>query len=127
DEDVAGRAVLVEADVDVALVVADAELAPDLVAILGQALALLQRHRCRRRSRGVLLPRERLRDLAVVAVDRDRLYAELPGVEVEPGHLVDGRRLGQVHGLRDRAGDERLRGAHHLHVARVVDRALADR
>ena len=34
---------------------------------------------------------------------------------------------GQVDGLRDRARDERLDGAHHLDVAHVRDRALADR
>ena len=33
---------------------------------------------------------------------------------------------GQVDGLRDRARDERLHGAHHLQVAHVRDRALAD-
>ena len=41
-------------------------------------------------------------------------------------HLVDRDRLRHVHRLRDRAGDERLDGAHHLHVAGVVDRAVAD-
>src|SRR5437764_215806 len=35
DEDVARRAVLVQADVDVALVVADAELAADFLAVVG--------------------------------------------------------------------------------------------
>src|SRR5439155_611634 len=47
DKDVAGRPVLVEADVDVALVVADAELAADLLAVVRQPLPLAQRHRRR--------------------------------------------------------------------------------
>ena len=33
--------------------------------------------------------------------------------------------FGQIHGLRDRAGDERLRGGHHAQVAHVSDRARA--
>ena len=37
------------------------------------------------------------------------------------------RALGQVDRLRDRARDERLNRAHHLDVAHVRDRALADR
>ena len=75
----------------------------------------------------VLRGRERLRDLAVVAVDRDRLHAELPRLDEQLRDLVDRRLLGQVDRLRDRARDERLHRAHHLHVPHVVDRALADR
>src|SRR5207244_5361400 len=47
DEDVAGRPVLEQADVDVALVLADAELAADLDAIVWQPAALRERHRRR--------------------------------------------------------------------------------
>src|SRR4029079_2240690 len=99
--DVAGRPVVVEADVDVALVLADLELAADLGAVVGQAPALLLRRW--RRSSGLGLLRERLGDLAVVAVDGDRLDAELPGIGEETGDLLDGGRLGQVDRLRDRA------------------------
>jgi hypothetical protein len=76
--------------VDVALVVADAELAADLGAVFGNAAALRLRmreharieRRERRRGNGLARGgRERLRDLAVVAVDRDRLDAELPSVD----------------------------------------------
>ena len=74
-----------------------------------------------------LLGAHRLGDLAVVAVDRERLDAHLPGVEVELGDVLDGGRLGHVGGLRDRARDERLHGAHHRDVAVVVDRAIAHR
>ena len=131
DEDVAGRAVVEDADVDVALVLADAELAADLGAVVRQAAALRRGERAGRRAERrllalVALARERLRDLAVVAVDRDRLDAELPRVDVQLRDVVDRGRLGQVHGLRDRARDERLDRAHHLHVAAVVDGPLAD-
>ena len=74
-----------------------------------------------------LLGAHRLGDLAVVAVDRERLDAHLPGVEVQLRDILDRGRLGHVGGLRDRARDERLDGAHHRDVALVVDRALADR
>ena len=50
NEDVAGRAVLVQADVDVALVVADLELAADLGAIQREAPAL--RLACHQRAAG---------------------------------------------------------------------------
>src|SRR6185295_6103504 len=66
-------------------------------------------------------------DLAVVAVDRNRLHTELPRLAVERRYLVDRRRLRQVDRLRDGAGDERLDRAHHLDVAAVVDRPLTDR
>ena len=68
---------------------------------------------------------ERLRPLAAVAVDRDRLGAQLPRLDVGLHDLVDGRFLRHVDGLADRARDERLRRAHHLDVAHVVNRPLA--
>ena len=71
--------------------------------------------------------RERLADLAVVAVDGDRLEAELPGVDVELLDVLDRHVLGQVHRLGDRARDERLDRGHHLHVAAVVDGQVAHR
>jgi hypothetical protein len=45
----------------------------------------------------------RLDLLAAVAVDRDRLQAVLPRLDVRLADLVDGRRFRKVHGLRDRA------------------------
>ena len=77
---------LKQADVDVALVVADPELAADLDAVVRQAAALRVRRDDAedRRAGGLVgLARQRLRDLAVVAVEGDRLDAELPGVDVE--------------------------------------------
>ena len=75
---------------------------------------------------GAVLGRvERLGALAAVAVDRDGLGAQPPALEVGLLDLLDRGVLGHVDGLADRAGDERLGGAHHLDVAHVVDRALA--
>ena len=74
-----------------------------------------------------LAGRQRLPDLAVVAVDRERLEAVLPALEVDLLDLVDGRRLRHVHGLGDRAGQERLDRRHHLHVAHGLDRPHAHR
>ena len=71
---------------------------------------------------GVLLAgRERLAALRVVAVDRDGLEALLPALEVDLLDLLGRRGLGHVHGLADRARDERLDRAHHPDVAHVVD------
>src|SRR3989304_2194143 len=72
-EDVAGRAVVEEADVDVALVLADLELAAAFAAIVRQAAPLRvprerRADRGERRRPGVDLPGEWLRNLAVVAV-----------------------------------------------------------
>ena len=49
----------------------------------------------------------------------------LPRLDVGVHHVVDGRILGKVDGLGDRAADERLDRAHHLDVSHVVDRAHA--
>src|SRR5262249_14689522 len=113
-----------------ALVTPDAELVGDRTALGGQLAA--DRLEARGRGRGlrrrllllvVELRVERLRALGAVAVDRDRLDAELPGGEGGVGDLLDGYVLGHVDGLRDRTRDERLGGRHHLHVPHVVDRA----
>ena len=69
--------------------------------------------------------RQRLAALRVVAVDGDRLEAELPALEVDLLDLLGGGGFGHVDGLADRAADERLDRAHHPDVAHVVDRALA--
>ena len=68
---------------------------------------------------------EGLRALRSVAIDGDGLEAETPGFEVGLGDVVDGAVVGQVDGLRDGAGEERLGGGHHLDVAHVVDGAGA--
>ena len=80
----------------------------------------------RRASPSFFLPvRQRLAALRVVAVDRDRLEAELPALEVDLLDLLGGGGFGHVDGLADRAADERLDRAHHPDVAHVVDGALA--
>jgi len=89
-------AVVEHADVDVPLVLADAELAADLDAVVRQPSALRghdQGGRGEQSGRAVGLPGERIRDLAVVAVDRDRLDAELPGLDDELADLVHRRLL----------------------------------
>ena len=73
----------------------------------------------------LLARRQRLRALRAVAVDRDRLEAQLPALEVDLLDLLGRRGLGHVHGLADRARDERLDRAHHPDVAHVVDGPLA--
>ena len=140
-------AVLVHAGGDVALVAADRELVRDRLALarhalaaragLGEGLAdgllhervdFLAAH-CRASRRRLTLLRvgaQRLRGLGAVAVDRERLDPEVPGLRVGVGDVLDGGALREVDGLGDRAGDEGLHGAHHLDVAHVRDRALAD-
>ena len=83
-----------------------------------------------RRGGGLLLVLrrvERLRALAAVAIDRHRLRADAPRVDVGLLDLLDRRVLRHVDGLGDRAREERLHRAHHLDVAHVVDRAHAAR
>ena len=70
---------------------------------------------------------QRLGGLGAVAVDGQRLDAEPPGLDVGLGDVLDRRRLRHVDRLGDRAREERLDRAHHLDVAGVRDRPLADR
>src|SRR5208282_2883411 len=132
DEDFARGAVLVHADGDVAFVAGDIEFVGDRFALVGQLAPLHaivggrdRRDRVRRFLH--LLPAgvERLRALGSVAVNGDRLEAELPGGEVSLGNFVHGRFGGHVDGLGNRAGDERLHRTHHLEVPVVVNRARA--
>ena len=67
----------------------------------------------------------RLRPLAVVVVDRDRLGVELPGLHVGLLDFVGRRLVRHVDRLRDRTRDEGLRRAHHLQMPAVVDEARA--
>ena len=68
---------------------------------------------------------QRLAALRAVAVDRDRLEALLPALEVDRLDLLGRGGLGHVDGLADRAREERLDRAHHPDVAHVVDGPLA--
>ena len=69
---------------------------------------------------------QRLCCLGSVAVDRQRLDPQMPGLCVGVGDVLDAGLRWQVHGLRDGPRDEGLNGAHHLQVAHVRDRPLAD-
>ena len=141
DEDFARLAIGIEADGDVALVSADVELVRDRRALFLQLVT----DRARRsveilflnmllggdRGRGIALlaqrsrsagRAQRLRLLASIAIDRDRLQPQLPGLDVALHDVFDGGILRQVHCLRNRAGDKRLRRRHHLQMPHVVDR-----
>ncbi len=48
--------------------------------------------------------RERLANLAVVAVDRQRLQTELPPLEVDLLDLLDGGRFGHINSFAHRTG-----------------------
>ena len=88
EEDFARLSILEEADRDVALVALDVELVRDRVPLVRQLAADRLRDELRRRLRRKLgrrlVPRrvERLRALAAVAVDGDRLRAQLPRLDV---------------------------------------------
>ena len=142
-KDFSRHAVFEQADRDVALVAGNVELVRQCVALVWQLAAsrrlLRERGRDRRlhgvgglladhdtlgidrRLRGV----ERLRALGAVAVNRDGLGTETPRLEIRLLDVLDRGIFRHVHGLADRARDERLGGAHHLDVTHVVDRALA--
>ena len=66
---------------------------------------------------------ERLRQFRAVAIERVGLQAEAPGEHVGVLAILDRRVVRHVDGLRDRAGDERLRRRHHADVA--LDREIA--
>ena len=119
DEQLARHAVFVEADGEVAFVSAHVELVGDRQALVGQTMA----HGARRRSgsstassfppcpadkagaaaspwldlrRGRSHRAERLRLLGAVAVDGDRLQAQLPRLDVGFGDLVHGGDSGML-------------------------------
>ena len=78
--------------------------------------------------RDVLLGRrQRLADLAVVAVDGHGLQAELPRQHVQRLDVFDGGVFGHVGRLADRAAEERLHRTHHADVTLVVDDVVAHR
>src|SRR5207302_1164761 len=57
---------------------------------------------------GVVACVQRLGPFAPVAVDRDALQAELPGVEIRLLDVLDRRLVRQVHGLQETAADQLL-------------------
>ena len=128
-EDLADISVLVLAGRDVSLVAADREL-------VGHRLPGL-RHPVTDRSgrfgvgtRILLVLGVRpqgLGRLRAVAVDRERLQAAFPAAGVGVSDVLDRRRVRHVDRLRDRPRQERLGRSHHVDVAGVRDRPLADR
>ena len=133
-EDLARSSVRIDADRDVALVALDVELVGDGPALVGQLAAnrpglLGEGHHLRQDGHGgrldLLLVQggvQRLRALGSIPVDRDRLEAHPPALQIDLADLLGRGVLRHVHRLGDRPGDERLAGGHHLHVAHVVDR-----
>ena len=103
------------------------QLAPDRLLDGDHVLDDTLGGRSQRIVAGLLLGSERLGDLAVVAVDRDGLEPEVPGVDVNLLEFLDRRLLGDVARLADRSADERLHRAHHRDVAHVMDRVVAHR
>ena len=67
-----------------------------------------------------------LGDLGAVAVEREGLEAPLPCLHIDTLDFLDGDVVGQVDGLRDGAGKERLGGGHHPDVGQGRDKTLAD-
>src|SRR5699024_3744510 len=62
-----------------------------------------------------------LADLAVVAVDRERLQPEFPSLEVDVFEVLDRGLLRDVDRLGDGTGQERLHRGHHAHMAHRLD------
>src|SRR6266496_917113 len=74
---------------------------------------------------GRLGRRQRLPDLAVVPVDRERLEPELPTLVVGVLDFFDFNRFRKINRLADGTRDERLHRRHHPDVAHVVDGRVA--
>src|SRR6185436_16337878 len=105
-----------EADRDVTLVALNVELVRQCLALVWQLPAHRARDELGRgfssHFAGSLFPGriQWLRPLAAVAIDRNRLGAQLPGLNVGLLDFFDRGFLRHVDRLADRAGDERLRG-----------------
>ena len=127
-EDLTRLAVFVETNGEVALLPANVEAVRDRRALHWESAAgdAGARQHVVAGCRLVLLLAgvEWLRALRAVAIDRDRLQAELPPFQVDALNLRSGGSLWHVHRLGDCAGEERLRRRHHAHVAHVLDGAL---
>jgi len=123
DEHLARGAIVILANVDVALVAGDIELVAQRATVLRQASADRSEFRLGRYFLGLARGVQRLRALAPVAVDGHRLDPEAPRFEVRLHDVLDRGRRGHVDGLGDRPRNERLHRPHHAQVAEVVDGA----
>ena len=68
---------------------------------------------------------ERLAHFAAVAIERDRLEAQLPAIDIDVADIIHRGLVGQVDGLADRPRNEGLRGRHDPDVAHRGDEADA--
>src|SRR5699024_10453158 len=131
EEDLAQAVVRVGTSGDVPLGTAHGEGRGLARALLRQAAAYRTRYLYDLRLLLILLfaldGGERLADLAVVPVDRERLQPQLPALEVAVLDVVDRGLLRHVHRLGDGAGEERLGRGHHAYVAHRLDVAAAHR
>ena len=128
-EDLARLAIFVETNGEVALLPTNVEAVRDRRALHWEASAghtrTCEHVAAYRRLILLLAGAEWLRALRTIAVDRDRLQAELPPFQVDALNLRGGGSLWHVHRLGDCAGEERLCRRHHAHVAHVLDGTLA--
>ena len=126
DEQLAGAAVVVEADGDVALMAPHIELVGDAAARVGETLAPGSgRHLgCRLVSLGARV--EGLALLRAVTVDRQGLQPHPPAFHVGTADLGRGRLPRHVDRLGDRPRDEWLRSGHHLYVGLPGNRPLPE-
>jgi hypothetical protein len=88
---------------------------------LAFVVSLRELRRTPRRARA----RQRLAQLAAVAVERDRLDHLTPGIDVGAARILDARLRRHVDRLADRAAQEGLRRRHHVQVRGDRDVALA--
>ena len=128
-EDLAWLAIFVETNGEVALLTGNIEAVRDRRALHWEASAGHTRT-CEyvvAYGRLILLLAgvEWLRALRAIAIDRDRLQAELPPFQVDAFDIFRGGSLWHVHRLGDCAREERLSRRHHAHVAHVMNGALA--
>ncbi len=119
DEQLARPTIFEQAHRDVALVTRDAELVGDRLPRVGEPLAV--RLTSQRRLFVLLLVGfgagvQRLAFFRAVAINGDRLEAQLPTIDVGLRDLFGGRRARHVDRFGNRTGEKRLSRGHHRHV-----------
>ena len=143
DEKFSGRAIGIEADGDVALVVSHFKFVGDGGALFLQLVAdgarrsveifflnVWRGHSCPRvLFAGVrsLSPcsRQRLRLLAAIAINCHCLQPQLPRLKISLHDVFNRGILGKIDGLRYSSGDKRLSSRHHAQMSHVGDGARA--
>ena len=124
EENFARLSIIVEADVDVALMSPDAELVRNSVSFVRQPFPngplcrhidnLTLQHLGGFILGGILLTasRERLAALAAIAIHGEALHTALPRLNIQHLNVVHARVVREVHCLGNRTGDERLHRRH---------------